>query len=234
MAWGQAYECLFEPGSDRKKALEVMQRVYSEDDPVYIRGEYSSDLIIDLKETLRPVISQPGSNERLIDGLTDSVFGPYRRYFASNRIFEFPESDPIVLLAGRGFDAVPAILTHLKDIRLTRSALIYGINNGISSGLARVGQSCAAYLAILSDGEIEVISSGTCPGRAVVCRISGDTIRRRNRGWKGCRVRRRIHRTMHRLVRPSETRRRREMGAEPCRPRWQATVRLQPRPPSPS
>ncbi len=92
--------------------------------------------------------------ERLLDGLTETEFGPDRTYFFPGPHPVLQESDPIVNLAERGFDAVPSVISHLKDNRLTRSYLSLGINNGVSSALARVRQSCAAYLMKLSDREI--------------------------------------------------------------------------------
>ncbi len=153
MAWNRAYESLFIPGSDRQPALAGMRRVYSAEHQLEIR-EYGPELIADIQSALRPVTSRPESFDRLIDTLTETQFGPDRRYFGSGRDEWISRTDPVVRLAEQGFEAVPAIIAHLRDNRLTRSPLHFGINNGAWTGLARLRQSCAAYLVTLSAGGI--------------------------------------------------------------------------------
>lgn len=73
-----------------------------------------ADLLRRLKLSLHPSDAKPGSVEALIDELLDvSVFPEYER---------LEERDPrLTAILRLGFDAVPALIDHLDDERLTRS-----------------------------------------------------------------------------------------------------------------
>jgi hypothetical protein len=118
-AWHYWEGHLTEPKADRapvaKRLKEVLQKDKSLD------NEYRRALLKSLDLALAPSKAKPGSVEELIDDLVDytantgtlGVFEPEERYFR---------------IAKLGFDAVPALIEHLNDDRLTR-AMMRGFNN---------------------------------------------------------------------------------------------------------
>ncbi|HEY1859778.1 MAG TPA: hypothetical protein VGG61_05470, partial [Gemmataceae bacterium] len=118
-AWDYWEEQLTETGSDRaminKRLKELMKADPNLDDKVH---QY---LLKSLELALVPSKAKQGSIEAMIDDLieygadtgTIGVFEPEDRYWR---------------LARKGFEAVPALIEHLDDERLTRAKMI-GFNN---------------------------------------------------------------------------------------------------------
>jgi hypothetical protein len=118
-AWEYWCGRLTEPTMDRTpvaKHLKELLRQNKEWDTEEHRA-----LLKSLDLALAPRKSKPGSIEALIDDLVD-----YSTDTGTIGIFE-PE-DRYWRIARRGFDAVPALLEHLDDDRLTR-AIMQGFNN---------------------------------------------------------------------------------------------------------
>ena len=78
-------------------------------------------LLKSLDLALVPSKAKPGSLEALIDDLVD---------YAANTgtLGSYPREDRYWRIAELGFDAVPALIDHLDDDRLTR-AMMKGFNN---------------------------------------------------------------------------------------------------------
>jgi hypothetical protein len=97
------------PGTDRVVIARRMRSLLA-DEPA-LDGEGYRDLLRSLEEAMRPRWSRPGSVEALIDSLVDFTQGPWGP----------PPDSTYWLLVERGFEAVPALIAHLDDERLTRS-----------------------------------------------------------------------------------------------------------------
>jgi hypothetical protein len=133
------------PGTSRSEVLKYLRVVEPR----------KEDLIRDLERTLAPRTSLPGSIESLIDDLTD--YSTHRAWFSTH--------DGVYLkLSELGFDAVPALLKHLSDPRLSRcegTRQHGGVTNlfgnqvpNVSHYPARVGHLVSWLLDDLSGGEI--------------------------------------------------------------------------------
>ena len=119
VAWDYWYGRLTDPKIDRRPAAKHLKALISQnkewDTP------YNRALLKSLDLALAPRKSRPGSIESLIDDLVDydadtgtiGLFEPEERYWR---------------IAKLGFDAVPALIEHLDDDRLTR-ARMQGFNN---------------------------------------------------------------------------------------------------------
>jgi hypothetical protein len=111
-------EPLYERGGDRKEALRRLTALVKEEPSLLTPRR--EKLLDQLELTVAPRKSKPGSAEALIDELTE--------YFTENPNGPFmgweAPKDPASYwkLAELGFDAVPALIEHVTDDRLTRSA----------------------------------------------------------------------------------------------------------------
>lgn len=96
---------------DRKEALRRLTAMAAEDGPPDpITDRYLRDLAL----TVAPRKSKPGSVEALIDDLTE--------YWAPQFFSSYPSNHASYWkLAELGFDAVPALIEHVGDNRLTRT-----------------------------------------------------------------------------------------------------------------
>jgi hypothetical protein len=120
-AWSFWETRILTPGTDRAqvaKQLHLIRKLRPDD-----FGEIESRLLRSLELALAPARGKPGTVESLIDGLIDVT-----RTNQSDT-FMIGEVHPNYLaLARRGFEAVPALIEHLNDERLTR-ARKEGFNN---------------------------------------------------------------------------------------------------------
>jgi hypothetical protein len=119
MAWSYWVSQVTEPKIDRAPVARRLKELMREDRD--LDDEYNRALLKSLELALVPSKARPGSVEALIDDLVDcdsdagsgSALEPGDRYWR---------------LARLGFDAVPSLLKHLDDDRLTR-ALMPGSTN---------------------------------------------------------------------------------------------------------
>lgn len=156
VAWKRAYEALTEPGTDRRKVRSTLRLVH-DNDPRF-RDPHAASLLRSLDLTLRPPRARAGTVEALIDGLTESPKGQGSLLTPSG------PPDAYDRLVERGFDAVPALIAHLGDERLTRAGVLAGVNNGMWVYVGRVGTACQAILEGLSDYETRVTGEVVLPG----------------------------------------------------------------------
>lgn len=111
-AWNHWEISLTMPGTDRSVALEHLKQVL-EDDPS-LHNESRDALIHALALTVVPVQAKPGSPDALIEALVEVGASPYTDVMARD------EDEFLMALAERGFTAVPALIRHYDDERLTR------------------------------------------------------------------------------------------------------------------
>lgn len=117
LAWTYSGNELVKPDTDRARTLNRMKTVLAAEPR--LNTERSRELLKSLEAALVPSNAKPGSVERLIDELTD----------VCNTGLKRGEADPrYSCLANLGFAAVPALIEHLNDDRLTRSVK-EGFNN---------------------------------------------------------------------------------------------------------
>jgi hypothetical protein len=110
LAWLYSANELVRPDSDRAKTVKRIKAVLAAEPK--LNTQVSQALLKSLEAALVPSTAKPGSVERLIDDLTDMC----------NTDLNYDEKDPrFSRLADMGFAAVPALLEHLDDDRLTRS-----------------------------------------------------------------------------------------------------------------
>lgn len=154
LSWTRAYENLSDPGTDRKALLVALRRVAAEDGR--FRGEGQTKLLRSLEATVNYRPATPGTTEVLIDGLTECA-APWW-----GRIIPGREPTAYTRLVEQGFDAIPAILAHIADERLTRTPVLEGFNRGMSIRPGTVSESCYALIEHLTDRAVvpyrEVIS----------------------------------------------------------------------------
>jgi len=146
-AWNYWVEQLTDPIRDRRPVFAKLQHLYQKYDILSSREKGSlnqrkgHDRILEqAKLTLEPSKAKPGSVEALIDALVDSrtkdpinldsisPCDPWNRLeqiqFRKRRISGFDlRSDAEIRLAKLGFEAVPALIEHLDDQRLTRDRI---------------------------------------------------------------------------------------------------------------
>ncbi len=110
LAWTHWANELARPGTDRAVIARQMKALLAAEPA--LDTEESRALLKSLEAALRPSRARPGSAEALIDRLVDLCM--------ARQSWAVPEGD-YWLLAERGFEAVPALLEHLDDERLTRT-----------------------------------------------------------------------------------------------------------------
>ena len=117
LAWAYSGNELVKPDSDRAKTAKRMKALFAAEPG--LNTEFNRALLTSLEAALVPSTAKPGTMERLIDDLTEMCNTDRKR----------DEADPrYSRLAEMGFVAVPALLEHLDDDRLTRSVK-QGFNN---------------------------------------------------------------------------------------------------------
>jgi hypothetical protein len=116
LAWAHWGNEIARPGTDRAVIAKRMKALLAAR-PGF-RTPANQALLRSLEAALRPSRATPGSVEALIDGLVDLPQGTYGQ----------PADSPYWGLAERGFEAVPVLIAHLDDERLTRGLKV-GFNN---------------------------------------------------------------------------------------------------------
>jgi hypothetical protein len=141
LAWAHYGNELVKPESDRTKAAKQMKALLALEPRLNIEGYRA--LLKSLDAALVPSKAKPGTVERMIDDLTDMC----------NKGRRNDEPDPhCSRLADMGFVAVPALLKHLDDDRLTRSVK-QGFNN-FPTWIVRVKHVVSDLLQELSGEEL--------------------------------------------------------------------------------
>ena len=142
MAWGRYSYSLIEIDTDRSNAYTNLKKIRDDD---WHYHELASDLFDDLERTLHKTKADlegiEGNITRLCD--EDTNFPWLEDLTGSPTAY-----DEICHL---GFDAVPFLIAHLNDTRLTRSHTPNSFGNMIS--IDRVGGVCGNILSELSDSE---------------------------------------------------------------------------------
>ena len=142
--WYYWKKTIFERDGDRKEAFRQLTILVKEEPGLLTeRNEF---LLGCLEATLAPFQSKPGTVEALIDELTEYWHQPW------NEPPVEPEWASYWKLAELGFDAVPALIEHLGDDRLTR-AWAPDFKN-VGSYDITVGHLCSRLLFDLSGGTI--------------------------------------------------------------------------------
>ena len=102
------------PGSDRNRIAQYLTKITDDEDDEEKHGRnYDTTLLQRLKATIAPRKSKPGSMEALVDGLSDyslNFFPPLRS----------TDDESCWKVAEQGRDAVPTLIDHLNDERLSR------------------------------------------------------------------------------------------------------------------
>ncbi len=119
LAWAYSENELTMADTDRAKTAKRMKAVLAAAPTFNTAGKKA--LLKSLEAALVPSKAKPGSMERLIDDLTDLCM-------VTSRLGNGPTDSRYSRLADQGFAAVPALLEHLDDDRLTRSVK-QGFNN---------------------------------------------------------------------------------------------------------
>jgi hypothetical protein len=119
LAWDYWLDQLTRPKIDRGPVAKRLKDL-ARQDPM-LETPYTRALLRSLDLALVPGKGKPGTVEALIDDLVDhdADAGTLGRFEPGDRYWRVVE---------RGFDAVPALLEHLDDDRLTR-AIMQGFNN---------------------------------------------------------------------------------------------------------
>jgi len=115
VAWTHLGNQLAKPASDRSAILKQMQEL-SAQEPVFQSPECWG-LIRSLAVTIEPSRAASGTVERQIDDLVNLDASLWNNTF----VLGLPE--PLVALARKGWEAIPALINHLGDRRLTRSVI---------------------------------------------------------------------------------------------------------------
>ncbi len=144
VAWAYWQAQLIEPRSDRKEALARLRYLVAALQWELTEG--TKNLFSDLELTVAPRKSKPGSVEALIDELTDY-------WDEGGDSYDETGHGAYWKLVERGFDAVPALLEHVKDRRLTRAELLEF--TGIRKHNLQVGYLVELILDGLSGGKYD-------------------------------------------------------------------------------
>ncbi len=142
-AWTHYANKLLKPGSDRKEILDRMNQIWKA--RKVVRSPQNKWLLKDLELTVKPTSATQGTPTWLIDQLTESS--------GQAGIMCDSSSDPnYIQLVELGFDAVPALIEHLDDSRLTRSYMSWF--NNFPPYHRRVGELCTDILSGLVNEEL--------------------------------------------------------------------------------
>jgi hypothetical protein len=112
-AWDYWASHLIQPEIDRTPAAKRLHELIGQDKE--LDNERNRALLHSLDLALVPSKAKPGSVEVLIDDLVDyhcGSVGPFLSYHSDN--------EKVWRIADLGFDAIPALLEHVDDVRLTR------------------------------------------------------------------------------------------------------------------
>lgn len=120
--WAFAQKLALHPSDDRSDAAKLMRDLL--DDGHGLPNEAGVWLCESLEAALVPSNSEPGTVEALIDKLVDTT----KNGGAFGGMGKLNENDPYSILQALGFEAIPFLIDHIDDKRLTRS-VTQGFNN---------------------------------------------------------------------------------------------------------
>ncbi|OWK46805.1 hypothetical protein FRUB_00504 [Fimbriiglobus ruber] len=157
------YPRILERGTDRKEALRRLKELEAKKKPppndVRV-GQLAKHNKLEQRERLRrleltvaPRVAKPGTPEALIDQLTD-LWRPYEAPAYRETLIESDKA--CEKLTALGIDAVPALIEHINDERLTRA--YYTSTDDLGIHLVDVGQTVSVLLDTLSDFQIGISS----------------------------------------------------------------------------
>jgi hypothetical protein len=142
-AWRDWEFSLRQPKSDWRPAAKHMRVIIQSD--ANLNTQANQALLRSLDLALVHTTAKPGSIEARIDSLVDAT--------SINVEFNNESTTPYTRLAELGFDAVPALIEHLGDDRLTR---YHGLAVDNSDGHQyRIGHMASHLLEDLAAGELE-------------------------------------------------------------------------------
>lgn len=141
MAWEKYTYSLVEKHTNRSYAYSMLKKI-CDDDWHYQVGE--SELIVDLERTLCKTNADLGGIEKYITKLCDEDANLLWHADLTGSPTAYDE------ICHLGFDAVPFLIAHLNDTRLTKSTYLT-LGTGIQ--IVRVGGVCCNILHELSDSE---------------------------------------------------------------------------------
>jgi hypothetical protein len=140
LAWAHHVTELFRPKSDRSAILEHLKILIATESRLDV--DLNRRLIADLEATLRTRKAEPGTLEALIDDLLELPPGD----------FNMNPSAEVLAIIERGFQAVPALMDHLEDRRLTRFVAT-GVGSHIPTYPNSVGDISAMLIWALAGWE---------------------------------------------------------------------------------
>lgn len=114
VAWAHWAIALTDPNSDRAAVARRME-VLTDAEPILLDDGRKGALLESVKLALRPRHSAPGTVEAMIDDLTE-VRGDAAILGRQDELWNDPQYRKLAL---RGFEAVPALIQHLSDRRIT-------------------------------------------------------------------------------------------------------------------
>jgi hypothetical protein len=127
-------------GTDRREALKRLKALAVEDEE--LQTPDAQKMLRSLELTVAPRKSKPGTVESLIDDLTEYWDAPNWSFFPIS-----PEPSSYWKLVELGFDAVPNLIEHIGDERLTRAWVLEPF---LQSHSLTVGELCSRILFHLS------------------------------------------------------------------------------------
>jgi hypothetical protein len=147
-AWNHWWSALGRPGTDWRLLGTRLRALRARDGE--LDTEENRKLLVALEAALVPSKARPGSVEAMIDDLIQ-VRNPLR-----DEDEEAQASLPADRLVERGFAAVPDLIDHLGDIRLTRCLWVPGCATGTvpPPHYERVGEIVARILGRISAGQV--------------------------------------------------------------------------------
>lgn len=155
MAWEFHYESLFDSETDRAAALKYLKLI-SEDDARF-RSSSNTALIEDLELTICESGRKKSGIEKVFDELCDiQVRRLNTEWPAFNSTSAALPSTAFEKLCQEGYDAVPHLIRHLDDRRVTRRGDLKGFNNFLRVDVVRVGNVCYDILRNLSNDEFKL------------------------------------------------------------------------------
>lgn len=137
-------------GTDRKEILRHLKALYGVEETPETRL-YGLNLLRRLERTVNQPRAKPGTVEARIDDLTEYFVNP-QDWTTLDRPPP-PYREPYWKLAELGFDAVPALIDHIRDDRLTR-AVSFGGFSFFGEASPTVGDLCSRLLSDFSGGTI--------------------------------------------------------------------------------
>lgn len=161
IVWGYWFNESFKPDTDRaavhsRLALAVDEFSALQPADQWRQGAFTK-LLATMKDSLKPSTAEPGSLKAMIDSLTEVSIDISNREIWWESAQHGGDPIPAVLseLMLAGFEAVPILLDHLSDTRLTRSTTTPMFNG--STAPLTVGMFAEALLSNLAGEPLRVV-----------------------------------------------------------------------------